>query len=57
MAEHARKDQADRRDFLLSESEWLAFCEILDRPERQIPELERLLRQPSILERELSSSD
>jgi uncharacterized protein (DUF1778 family) len=45
------QDPADQTEFVLSEEQWRAFTEALDRPARHLPELEKLLREPSILER------
>ena len=45
------EDQLDQTDFVLSEEQWQAFTEALNRPARHLPELEKLLREPSILER------
>lgn len=50
-AECAERALADQRHFVLSSERWRAFTEALDRPARRIPRLERLLREPSILER------
>jgi len=36
---------ADRHLFQLSRKDWNAFCAILDRPARRIPELSALLEQ------------
>ncbi len=49
----ASKEQylADQTEFVLSEEQWQAFTEALDRPARHLPELEKLLREPSVLER------
>jgi uncharacterized protein (DUF1778 family) len=47
-AEHAL---ADRRHFELSPRAWKEFCDALDHPPRIIPRLQRLLAEPSILER------
>jgi uncharacterized protein (DUF1778 family) len=45
------EDQADQTQFVLSDEQWQAFTEALDRPARHLPQLEKLLREPSILER------
>jgi uncharacterized protein (DUF1778 family) len=45
------KTSADQRHFVLPEEKWRAFIDTLDRPARRIPQLEKLLREPSILER------
>jgi len=50
-AERAERALADQTHFELSARQWRAFTEALDRPERRIPELEKLMREPSILER------
>lgn len=45
---------ADRRFFTLAESEWRHFTAILDRPVMPLaskPRLEKLLEEPSVLER------
>lgn len=49
-AERAERMLADQRHFVLSGAQWAAFTEALDRPARRIPELEKLLREPSVLE-------
>lgn len=50
-AERAERTLADQRHFVLPAKQWRAFTEALDRPARRLPELEKLLREPSILER------
>jgi uncharacterized protein (DUF1778 family) len=50
-SERAERTLADQRHFVLSDVQWRAFTEALDRPARRIPELQRLLREPSVLER------
>jgi uncharacterized protein (DUF1778 family) len=50
-SERAERTLADETHFVLSSEQWRAFTEALDRPARRIPELERLLREPSILDR------
>jgi uncharacterized protein (DUF1778 family) len=50
-AERAERTLADQRHFVLSDEQWQAFTEALDRPARHLPQLEKLLREPSILER------
>lgn len=42
---------ADQVHFLLSEKQWKAFNEALDRPARVKPRLRKLLTEPSILEK------
>jgi hypothetical protein len=46
-----KEDQVDQRHFVLSEEQWQAFTEALDRPARHLPDLEKLLQAPSILDR------
>jgi predicted DNA-binding antitoxin AbrB/MazE fold protein len=49
--ENASVDVAlDQAKFVLSTERWEAFCALLDRPPRQIPALQKLLTQPSILD-------
>lgn len=50
-SERAERTLADQRAFEISAKQWSAFVEALDRPARQIPQLAKLLREPSILER------
>jgi uncharacterized protein (DUF1778 family) len=50
-AERAECALADQRHFVLTGEQWHAFIDALDRPARRIPQLEKLLREPSILER------
>jgi uncharacterized protein (DUF1778 family) len=50
-AERAERTLADQRHFVLTGEKWRAFTEALDRPARRIPQLEKLLREPSILDR------
>jgi len=50
-AERAERTLADQRQLNLSAEKWRAFSEALDRPARRIQALEKLLREPSILER------
>jgi len=40
----------DNAHFVLSADQWDAFCAVLDRPAKEIPELRKLLTQPSILD-------
>ncbi len=40
---------ADRRQFVLSEAEWKAFQEALDRPVQSKPRLKKLLRERGVL--------
>lgn len=41
---------ADRRHFVLSEAQWQAFQEALDRPVQDKPRLKKLLREPGVLD-------
>jgi uncharacterized protein (DUF1778 family) len=41
---------ADRRRFVLAESDWAAFVAALDQPPRDLPRLRRLLTTPSVLD-------
>ncbi len=41
---------ADRRLFLLNDTQWTAFMTALDTPARPMPRLERLLSEPSIID-------
>lgn len=41
---------ADRRVFMLPEGRWQAFVEALDRPDRELPHLEKLLEAPTVLD-------
>jgi predicted DNA-binding antitoxin AbrB/MazE fold protein len=40
----------DQANFVLSAEQWDAFCALLDRPPKEIPELRKLLTQPSVLD-------
>lgn len=42
---------ADQVHFLLSDKQWRAFNEALERPARVKPQLRKLLTEPSILEK------
>jgi uncharacterized protein (DUF1778 family) len=48
---HAQKILPDRTQFFLDAKQWEAFLAALDRPPRPRPRLERLLNEPSVLER------
>ena len=52
MAVSKKEEQADQRHFVLSDEQWRAFTEAQDRPARHLPQLEKLLREPSILEQD-----
>lgn len=43
---------ADRRLFLLDDTQWEAFLAALDAPAEPMPRLERLMREPSVLDAE-----
>lgn len=47
----AEETLADRTHFGLNAEQWKAFLTALDAPPRQIPRLERLLREESVFER------
>ena len=47
----AEETLADRRHFGLDVERWEAFMAALDAPPRDIPALERLMREPSVFER------
>ena len=46
----AEETLADRTRFGLDSERWEAFLEALDAPPRDLPRLERLLREPSVFE-------
>ena len=46
---------ADRTRFGLDADRWEAFLDALDAPPRDLPRLERLLREPSVFERGTSA--
>jgi len=48
---------ADRRLFLLDDKQWQEFMDALDAPPRPMPRMERLLREPSILEQQSRHDD
>ncbi len=41
---------ADQTRFVLPKAQWLAFNAALDAPAKEIPELKRLLTEPSVFE-------
>ncbi len=43
---------ADRRLFSLNDEQWQLFLTALDAPPQPMPNLEKLLREPSVLEKE-----
>ena len=46
----AAQTLADRRQFLLDEAQWQAFEAALDRPVQPKPRLQKLLREPGMLD-------
>lgn len=42
---------ADRRLFLMDDEQWESFMAALDAPPQPMPHLEKLLREPSVLEK------
>jgi uncharacterized protein (DUF1778 family) len=46
----AAQTLADRRQFVLDETQWQAFQEALDRPVQNKPRLKRLLGEPGVLD-------
>jgi len=46
----AEQTLADRQRFGLDANHWSAFLKALDRPARDLPRLERLLREPGIFD-------
>lgn len=46
----AEETLADRQHFGLDAEHWEAFIVALDAPPREIPELEKLMREPSVFE-------
>ncbi len=50
----AAEVMADRRLFLLDDDQWAAFMAALDAPPQPMPRLERLLKEPSALEKALN---
>jgi uncharacterized protein (DUF1778 family) len=47
----AEETLADRRRFGLDAERWAAFMAALDAPPRALPELQKLLAEPSVFER------
>lgn len=45
----AAQTLADRRQFVLDETQWQAFQEVLDRPVQNKTRLKSLLREPGVL--------
>ncbi|MCL4485723.1 MAG: DUF1778 domain-containing protein [Nitrospirae bacterium] len=45
----AAQTLADRRQFVLKDTQWQAFQEALDRPVQSKPRLKKLLREPGAL--------
>jgi len=52
----AEQKLADQDRFALPPARLRAFMEALDRPPRDIPRLRRLMREPSVLERETDAA-
>jgi uncharacterized protein (DUF1778 family) len=50
----AEETIADQVHFVLSDKQWKAFNDALERPARVRPRLRKLLTEPSILEKKLS---
>jgi uncharacterized protein (DUF1778 family) len=50
-SERAQRTLADQRHFELNAAQWEAFVAALDRPTKRLPRLERVLQEPSVLER------
>lgn len=48
----AERELADRSQFTLAEDQWDQFVELLDRPPRETPGLERLFSRPSVFSSE-----
>ncbi len=46
---------ADRRLFLLDDEQWESFMAALDAPPQPMPRLEKLLKEPSVLEKATNS--
>ena len=46
----AAQTLADRRQFLLDDTRWQALQEALDRPVQSKPRLQKLLREPGVLD-------
>lgn len=46
----ANQTLADRRRFMLSDEQWTAFCQALDRPVQAKPNLKKLLATPGALD-------
>lgn len=47
---------ADRVHFSVSQEQWKAFMDALDRPAREIPRLQRLMNEPTVLEKSNQST-
>ena len=48
--EKAEQSLADQTSFVLNEKQWAEFMKALDAPPRVIPELKKLLSEPSLFE-------
>jgi uncharacterized protein (DUF1778 family) len=47
---HAHAVIGEQTQFRLSEDKWREFCEALDAPPKDIPELRKLLTEPSVFD-------
>jgi uncharacterized protein (DUF1778 family) len=47
----AEQQLADRVNYSVTADQWQAFMVALDRPPRDLPRLQRLMQEPSVLER------
>ena len=48
--ETAHEILAQKNHFVLSEKQWNMFCETLDAPPKDIPELKKLLTKPGVFD-------
>ncbi|MFO7563871.1 MAG: DUF1778 domain-containing protein [Enhygromyxa sp.] len=48
----AEQQLAHRVDYSVTAEQWQAFMVALDRPPRELPRLQRLMHEPSVLERD-----
>ena len=46
----ANQALADRRHFVLTDEQWVAFQQALDAPPQPLPRLKKLMTEPSILD-------
>jgi uncharacterized protein (DUF1778 family) len=47
----------DRVHFSVAPEQWKAFMDAFDRPAREIPRLQRLMQEPSVLEQSVGPAD